>query len=126
MTDADTFTITRVLVPLETVSLDVRVGGLLKAVMFVPDGPRIDWEGEYTEVDRPNRLVFTLTDNPGEYPGVPIVVTFTEIANADATTSTEVIIAQAVGDFPQEQVDATIAGYNSFFDTMETVVAGMR
>lgn len=154
---SDTFTITRVLaapadlvwrawtepehfavwfgtdaidVPLETVSLDVRVGGLLKAVMFVPDGPRIDWEGEYTEVDRPNRLAFTLTDNPGEYPGVPIVVTFTEIASADAvadaTPTTEVTIAQDRGDFPQEQVDATIAGYNAFFDTMETVVAGME
>ena len=108
-------------VPLDSLSLDVRVGGKLAAVMLIPDGTRIDWEGEYTEVDRPHRLAFTLTDNPGEYPGVPIVATFTPVDGG-----TEVSITQHRGDFDDEQVQATIAGYNSFFDSMERVIAGLK
>lgn len=108
-------------VPLDSLSLDVRVGGKLAAVMLIPDGTRITWEGEYTEVDRPHRLAFTLTDNPGEYPGVPIVATFTPVDGG-----TEVSITQDRGDFSDEQVQATIAGYNSFFDSMARVVAALE
>ena len=76
-------------VPLDTVTLDVRVGGKLSAVMLIPDGTRIDWTGEYTEVDRPNRLAFTLSDDPGQPAGVPIVATFTAVDGG-----TEVSITQ--------------------------------
>lgn len=107
-------------IPLDTVTMDVRVGGTLAATMFVPDGPRIDWLGEYTEVDRPSRLAFTLSDNPGEYAGLPIVATFTEVEGG-----TEVSLTQHRGDFTDEQVQATIAGYNAFFDSLEGVVASM-
>lgn len=108
-------------VPLDSVTLDVRVGGKLAAIMRIPGGPTITWEGEYTEVDRPHRLAFTLTDNPGEYPGVPIVATFTPVDGG-----TEVSITQDRGDFDDEQVQATIAGYNSFFDSMERVIATLE
>lgn len=108
-------------VPLDSVTLDVRVGGRLAAIMRIPGGPTITWEGEYTEVDRPHRLAFTLTDNPGEYPGVPIVATFTPVDGG-----TEVSITQDRGDFDDEQVQATIAGYNSFFDSMERVIATLE
>jgi len=107
-------------IPLDSVTMDVRVGGTLTATMFVPDGPRIDWLGEYTEVERPSRLAFTLSDNPGEYAGLPIVVTFTE-----ADGGTEVSLTQHRGDFDDEQVQATIAGYNAFFDSLERVVASI-
>src|SRR6266508_198949 len=52
-------------VPLDTVSLDVRVGGTWRLTMF--SGPRrrqIEWRGEYLEVDEPNRLVLTITGQP--------------------------------------------------------------
>lgn len=107
-------------VPLDSVTLDVRVGGRLAAIMRIPGGPTITWEGEYTEVDRPHRLAFTLSDNPGEDPGVPIVATFTAVDGG-----TEVSITQDRGDFSDEQVQATIAGYNSFFDSMERVIASL-
>ena len=105
-------------VPLDTVTLDVRVGGKLSAVMLIPDGTRIDWTGEYTEVDRPNRLAFTLSDDPGQPAGVPIVATFTAVDGG-----TEVSITQDRGTFDDAQVQATVDGYNQFFDSMERVVA---
>lgn len=108
-------------VPLDTLTLDVEPGGVLNAVMVLPDGNRIEWEGEYREVDRPNRLVFTLTDVPGTDPGEPIIVTF-----ADADAGTEVTLAQPVAHFDQEQVDATIAGYGAFFDAMERMLASIQ
>ncbi len=107
-------------VPLDTVTLDVRVGGTLAAVMLIPDGTRIDWTGEYTEVDRPNRLGFTLSDDPSRPAGIPIVATFTAVDGG-----TEVSIVQDRGDFDDAQVQATIDGYNQFFDSMERVVATM-
>ena len=105
-------------VPLETISLDVRVGGAWKATMQLPDGNQINWVGEYTEVEPPERLSFTMTDEPGTPAGDPIVVTF-----ADVDGGTEMTLTQPVGDFGQEQIDATIMGYNGFFDSMEKLLA---
>jgi uncharacterized protein YndB with AHSA1/START domain len=108
-------------IPQDTVTMDVRVGGQLAATMLIPDGPRIDWEGQYTEVIHPERLAFTLTDTPGEDPGAPILVTFIEVVNG-----TEVSLTQARGEFTDEQVQATIDGYNAFYDSLGDVVAGLR
>ena len=46
-----------VAVPLDTLTMDVRVGGRWTAVMHLPDGSTKDWEGEYRELDRPSRVV---------------------------------------------------------------------
>jgi uncharacterized protein YndB with AHSA1/START domain len=108
-------------IPLDTVTMDVRVGGKLAATMLIPDGARIDWEGEYTEVLPPERLAFTLTDAPGQDPGPPIVVTFVE-----ADHGTEVSLTQARGGFTDEQLQATIDGYNAFFDSLAEVLGGLR
>jgi uncharacterized protein YndB with AHSA1/START domain len=108
-------------IPLDSVTMDVRVGGTLAATMLIPDGPRIDWLGEYTVVDRPSRLAFTLSDNPDEYAGVPIVAIFTEVEGG-----TEVSLTQQRGDFDDEQVQATIAGYNAFYDSLERVLATLE
>ena len=108
-------------VPLDTVTMEVSVGGKLAATMLVPDGPRIDWEGEFTEVVCPACLAFTLTDAPGEDPGVPIVVTLDAVDGG-----TEVSLTQVRGEFTDEQVQATIDGYSAFFDSMEMVVTRLR
>lgn len=108
-------------VPLEHLTLDVRVGGVLKAKMILPDGNTIDWLGEYTEVEPPARLCFTLTDVPGEDPGDPIVTVLTAVEDG-----TLVELTQPRGDFSDEQVAATVEGYNGFFDALENVVASMR
>ena len=54
-------------VPLSTVSMDVRPGGSWRATMFAEPGRReINWTGEYREVVPPERLVFTICDQPGQ------------------------------------------------------------
>ena len=50
----------------EDVQMDVRVGGEWSARMILGEGVEIGWRGSYLEVDAPNRLVFSLTDRPGD------------------------------------------------------------
>lgn len=106
-----------VTVPLDTLSLDVRVGGSWRAVMELPDGNAISWEGVYTEVVPPTRLAFTMTDEPGTDPGAPVTVDVA--ATQDGTRMT---LTQARGDFSDEQVAAVTAGYGGFFDAMDALL----
>ena len=65
-------------VPVPTVSMDVRKGGTWRATMYFGPGRRvIHWKGEYREVVEPERLVFTLSDQPGDdaYELVTVVLT---------------------------------------------------
>jgi len=108
-----------VAVPLPTLTMDVRVGGVWSAVMQLPDGSTKDWEGEYREVDRPSRLSLTLTDQPGADAGEPIVVVLDE-----AEGGTRMTFTQPRHGFTDEQVAMVTAGYNAFFDAMDEIVTG--
>ena len=108
-----------VAVPLATLTMDVRVGGMWSAVMQLPDGSTKDWEGEYREVDRPTRLSLTLTDQPGTDAGEPIVVVLDE-----AEGGTRMTFTQPRHGFTDEQVAMVTAGYNAFFDAMDEIVTG--
>src|SRR2546429_8961649 len=58
--------------------MDVKPGGTWRATMFADAGRReIRWKGEYREVTEPERLVFTVSDQPGEdlYELVTVVLT---------------------------------------------------
>jgi uncharacterized protein YndB with AHSA1/START domain len=107
-------------VPLEELSMDVRVGGAWKALMRLPDGSTIRWAGEYTQVDPPGRLAFTMNDDP-EAPldSDPVTVVLRETGGG-----TEMVLTQPRGGFTDEQIEQTAAGYHGFFDTMEKVLAG--
>lgn len=108
-------------VPLDSVVMDVRPGGKLAAVMLLPDGTRIDWDGEYRVVEPIERIEYVLSDQP-LVPGLdPVVTTFTEVEGG-----TEVSLFQPAYGFSQEQMDATIVGYNAFFDALEKVVATLK
>lgn len=107
-------------VPLSTLTLDVRVGGALSAVIQHPDGRTIDWLGEYTQVDPPSRLAFTLTDDPSSPPGEPITVDLMPMAD-----DTELTLTQTVGKLTAEQVARAKAGYHRFFDDMDKVIASL-
>jgi uncharacterized protein YndB with AHSA1/START domain len=53
-------------IPLSTVSMDVRAGGSWRATMFCDGGSRrIDGSGEYLEVVEPERIVLTFSADPG-------------------------------------------------------------
>ena len=108
-------------VPLDTLVMDVRPGGALNAVMVLPDGNTINWTGEYREVRRPEYLSYVLSDGPLIEGLDPVVTTFTEVEGG-----TEVSLTQPSYGFSQEQIDATIDGYNQFFDALEQLVATLK
>jgi uncharacterized protein YndB with AHSA1/START domain len=99
--------------------MDVRPGGAFAALMLLPEGGRIQWGGEYVEVDRPSHLAMTLTDQPDAYAGLPVLFDLEETADG-----TRLTISQDRADFSDEQVEATIEGYHSFIDEIETLLAG--
>ena len=69
-------------VPLSTVSMDVREGGAWRATMFAGPGRReIQWKGEYREVVEPERLVFTVSDQPGEDAYELVIVVLTDLGD---------------------------------------------
>ena len=108
-------------VPRDSLTMDVRPGGAFRAVMLLPDGHRIDWTGEYKAVEPPSHLAMTLSDQPGDDVGLPVLFDLEE--DGDATVLT---IRQDRSDFTDEQVAATIAGYNSFIDDIERVLADLQ
>ena len=107
-------------VPQETLSMDVRPGGAFRAVMHLPDGNLIHWAGTYLEVDPPSRVAMTLTDQPGDDTGLPVLFDLETVEGG-----TQLTVRQDRSDFSDEQVAATIAGYNAFIDDIEKVVAGI-
>jgi uncharacterized protein YndB with AHSA1/START domain len=109
-----------VAVPPETLSMDVRPGGAFRAVMHLPDGNLIHWSGTYIEVDPPSHVAMTLTDQPGDDTGLPVLF---DLETVDG--GTQLTVRQDRSDFSDEQVAATIAGYNAFIDDIEKVVADL-
>ena len=108
-------------VPQESLTMDVRPGGAFRAVMELPDGNRIDWAGEYKVVEPPSHLAMTLTDQPGDDAGLPVLFDLEEVDGGTLLT-----IRQDRSDFTDEQVAATIAGYNAFIDDIERVLATLQ
>lgn len=105
-------------VPQETLSMDVRPGGLFRAVMHLPDGNLIHWAGTYVEVVPPSRIAMTLTDQPDDDAGLPVIFDLETVPGG-----TQLTVRQDRSDFSDEQVAATIAGYNAFIDDIERIVA---
>ncbi|WP_375399210.1 SRPBCC domain-containing protein [uncultured Amnibacterium sp.] len=105
-------------VPLATIVMDVRVGGAWSAVMHLPDGQRIDWTGEYIEVQTPQRLAFTMTDDPANPAREPVTVDLAEVDGGTRMTMT-----QRGGNLTDEQYRQAEAGWNGFFDEMAGLLA---
>ena len=108
-------------VPLDTVTMDVRAGGDLRAVMHTEDGAVIHWHGKYITVDRPAHIAFTISDDPEVDADEPITVDFEEVSGG-----TRVTLNQPRGDFSDDQVAATKKGYNDFFDSFDKVLGTVR
>jgi uncharacterized protein YndB with AHSA1/START domain len=114
---ADWYGGTEAEIPVDTVEMDVRPGGSWKATMYAgPQRREIQWEGEYLEVQPPERLVFTVTDQPGE-DGFRdrITVVLIELEN----DRTEMRMTQTGGGLPPEGYKAAKAGWGKFLDRME-------
>jgi uncharacterized protein YndB with AHSA1/START domain len=106
-------------VPPATVSLDVRTGGSWSAEMHLPEGDTVHWFGEYTQVDPPRLLAFTMNDDAAQPPyPEPVVV---ELRQADG--GTEMILTQPRGNFTDEEMEHMEASYRAFFTAMEKLLA---
>lgn len=106
-------------IPLDTISMDVRPGGRWSLVMHAQRG-EIHWDGEYLEVDEPERLVFTVTDEPdaGEYAVCTVVLTDL------GERRTQMDFSQT-GPLPPEQIEPATRGWSSFFERIaERLAAG--
>jgi uncharacterized protein YndB with AHSA1/START domain len=103
-------------VPLSSVTMDVRPGGPLRLTMFGPpeDRRRIDWTGEYLEVEAPSRLVFMIRDRPGTEDAELVTVVLNELGDG----RTEMLFEQR-GSMSPEQYERATEGWSMFFDRLE-------
>ena len=85
-------------VPLDTLDWEPVPGARWSAVMRLPDGTTKDWVGEFVEVDRPSKLVFTLTDVPEQ----PENAAPTTVLLADAAGGTVVTLTQVTPGFTKK------------------------
>jgi len=97
-------------VPLDTVVMDVRPGGRWSLIMHAERGT-IYWDGEYLEVDEPERLVFTVTDEPDEDQYAVCTVVLTDTGDG----RTDMLFSQ-IGPLPPEQLEPAKKGWSSFFE----------
>jgi uncharacterized protein YndB with AHSA1/START domain len=106
-------------VPLSTVSMDVRLGGSWQATMFCgPERREIRWTGEYHEVVAPERLVFTVSDQPGHDVYELISVVLTDLGDG----RTEMLFEQR-GRMEAEEYERAKGGWSTFFDRIAAHLA---
>ena len=116
---ADWFGGTECEIPLSTVSMDVRPGGSWRATMFC--GPRrheIRWRGEYREVTVPERLVFTISDEPSGEPYELVSVVLADLGDG----RTEMHFDQR-GYMSPDEYDRAGRGWGGFFDRLDARLA---
>jgi uncharacterized protein YndB with AHSA1/START domain len=101
--------------------VDLRVGGGLRLVMRSPDGEEFGGSGEYVEITRPERLVFTWTwDGHEGHEGTQLIeVEFGE--RADGTTAV-VLTNRGLPD--EESRRSHRDGWEASFDNLDRVLAG--
>ena len=106
-------------VPVATVVMEVRPGGALRATMFCgPDRREVRWRGEYREVAAPERLVFTISDQPGDDRYELVSVRLTDLGDG----RTEMHFEQR-GHHPPERYEHTKAGWGGFFARLDERLA---
>jgi uncharacterized protein YndB with AHSA1/START domain len=107
-------------VPLSTVAMDVRPGGSWRLTMYAKPGRReIHWHGEYREVSEPERLVFTVTDVPGQDADELVIVVLSEVGDG----RTEMVFQQRGGGLSAEEYERAGQGWGTFFDRMAARLA---
>jgi uncharacterized protein YndB with AHSA1/START domain len=108
-------------VPLSSVSMDVRPGGAWKLTMYAPPNRRrIDWKGEYRDVEPPERLVFTVSDQPDEDAFELVTVVLIDLGDG----RTEMLFEQR-GSMSPEQYERATEGWGTFFDRVEERLTGL-
>jgi uncharacterized protein YndB with AHSA1/START domain len=106
-------------VPLDGVSMDVQVGGKWSLTMYAePDRREIRWKGEFLEVEEPERLVFTVSDQPHDERYELVTIVLTDLGDG----RTEMLFEQH-GYLGPEHYEYTKAGWGGFFDRIDERLA---
>lgn len=97
--------------------VDLRVGGKVRVVMRKPDGDEVGASGEYTEIDRPHRLVMTwiFDDDPSNRQMI-------ELEFSASEGSTTVVMVNS-GISTDERRDAQHTGWHGCFDNLDRALA---
>ena len=106
---------------MKDVKLDVRVGGDWKGTMVMPDGTETHWTGAYQSLDKPNKLVMSITDT-GVLTGNLEMYTLSLEGQGQKTQLT---LTQSGGNLSDEEYKRAKAGTESFMETMEAKVLPM-
>jgi uncharacterized protein YndB with AHSA1/START domain len=101
-----------------TAEVDLRVGGRVRVVMRQADGTDFWAEGEYTVIERPQRLAFTWTfeDDPSNEQLIEL-----EFSEEDGITTVLFVNSNISTD---ERRDAQQDGWQQCFDQIDRVLAG--
>jgi uncharacterized protein YndB with AHSA1/START domain len=103
-------------IPADLLDYEPAAGRAWSATMVLPTNATINWAGEFLEVVPDQRLVFTLTDQPGKPAGLRVTVELTP-----AGSGTHMHMTQEAPDFTDEQRQAAIDGWQAFFDVLQEI-----
>lgn len=113
-------------IPLNYLSMDVRPGGKWKVTMIVgKDMPDLlmrgefHMRGEYVEVDGPNKLVMTMTNEPDGDERELLTVTFNAVDGG-----TEMVFSQTGGHLTPAEYEGTTVGWQTAFNSLDTALTG--
>ena len=98
--------------------VDLRLGGKVRVVMRMPDGTEVEAQGEYTLIDRPQRLAMTWIFHDDPYNEQLIELSFSE-----SDGSTTVLLVNS-GISTAERREAQDWGWHGCLDELERVAAG--
>ena len=104
---------------LESVQMDVRVGGTWSARMVIPDHPGIPWFGRYLELDHPRRMVIEFTDQGPEATQFELWT----VSLRDLGGSTELTLRQSGGHLSDQEYERAKQGTEAFLQQMADVIA---
>jgi uncharacterized protein YndB with AHSA1/START domain len=107
---------------MKNVSLDVKVGGTWKGTMVLDDGTERQWTGQYQTLDKPSKLVMSITDT-GVLTGDLEFYSLT--LDDQGQKKTQMTLTQSGGNLSDEEYKRAKAGTESFMDTMEAKVLPM-
>ena len=97
--------------------VDLRVGGTVRVVMRDQSGAPVEASGEYTEIDRPNRLAFTWTFD--DYPSNQQLIEI-EFTERDGAT-TVVFVNSNISH--EKRRDEQYDGWRTCIDNIERALA---
>jgi len=102
--------------------IDLRVGGQWRYVLTMPDAGEHAFSGEFREIDRPGRLVYTERYEPLEGSEHLVTITFDEV---DGRTTLRARNSYPCKEYRDGHVNSGMeTGMNASLDALERLVTG--